>query len=467
MAKNAKRSAGPTVNPAPQPTATSAERGAGNAESAQAAGAAAPAAPAPRRAQGIPTVASPPAEPRVTDAQFESEAMGLLLGPDNASAKPQRNGSDARRPAKAKARAKAQANPDAHLGAMDEADLNDDAADTTPAAEDQTAQEANFTGQDGAEDDAAGDNQSSQEQQQQAEAETEVEAEADANAGDDTDDEATNVADDDPWPKSAVKKVGKLRGRVETLQEQLETVQAELAELKQQPASNAPEPVAVTDGELNLNGQIDSMRNRASLIKQAIRAAERAGDERVSVTFPGADKPIECSLGDAEQALETLGDQIADKKGDLRNLRTERQTLRTAFEQAVKERHPWMSDKANPARAKVEDILRRYPALQQMPEARFWIAGAMAFEAVLSAERGTRSAKQNGNGSNGNGHANGNGRPAPAPRSALPAPRLNRPGAAPMPVNRAKAGQNSAMQRFAKNGDPEAGKELVASLLMD
>jgi hypothetical protein len=309
---------------------------------------------------------------------------------------------------------------------------------------------------------------------------TEAEPGPTAGADDDDDEDLDDAAleakaREKNWPASYLRRMKRERRKTRRLEERLDELEAlreENEQLKTKAAADAPAPVAVTNAELSLTGEIEHLRHKSSKIREAIRIASVNGVERVTVQFDGADKPIEVSIGEAENALEILADKVSDKKDDLRAQRREREGLRERFDTAVAERHPWMADKKNPARARVEEIIRRYPALQHIAEARFWIAGALAFDAMMA-----RQAQANGNagavagagekGRKGAGENSSSPPGSPAPVPPRPAGRTTRPAASPMAVNGQRATLQAQEKTFLESGDPEAGKALLTAILSD
>lgn len=362
--------------------------------------------------------------------------MALLLG---AEASPN-NGSDApATPAPPKP-----APADAHLGVMDEDEAVASSANSAGAADvmperdtETTAEDQHTTGDEPAAETL--DPAASLEKQSEAADEPETDADTER----------------DDLPRGVRRKLSRQAERIERLEQELEEERAkkhaETAPQRPDTATAAP----VTDAEVALHTEIDTLRARRSRISEAIRRAAADGESVARVQFEGG-QMVEASLADAEMALETLGDRLSERKDDLRGLRREREQQRTRVAELLVQRHPWTSDRNHPATAAIETVLRRYPALQQIPEARYWIASTMAFE-YLTAPKAAE------NGANKTNGTHTNGKPAPPPPRS-PA-RATRPAAAPLAVNGAKAQLGAAQQRFAKTGDERAGKELIGQLL--
>jgi hypothetical protein len=424
--KPSSTSAGTTVNPAAQPTAPAA---------------AAPAAPAPARAKAK-TTAGPAETPATDAADFEQEASAFLQESINIGSDAEDLELDAALAGKAN-----RANP---------------AADTTPVADDAPAEDQT-SGEDTAATEATGDTPEQDDSANNDEtddsddpetpaAETEAETETDT----EVDDEAVK------WPKSYLRRINKLTEKIERLEEQANEA-AQLREendrLKANPAPDGlgSSSAAVTSEEQTLQQQLAKVEETLDFIEAHPEGAT-IGERQWS--------PEE--LRQQKRAYERKMRELEAGLVDAKRRRAERAE---ALGQRLAERHPWMKDRKHPGYARVEEIVRMYPAFRDIPEARTMIADHLAFQGLLD-----RMAKQGANG-NGNGTANGhaNGKPAangnghkPAPPPPRPPARgPGKPAATPMPVNGRRASLQQAESRFLDSGDHEAGKTLISSLLGD
>lgn len=338
-------------------------------------------------------------------------------------------------------------------------------ADKTPVEEDESAEDQN-SGEDTAlaestgepqdqEDNLSEDPETDPNSDPQAE-DDEAEGEGDEQNDDDGDDE-----DGRKWPKSYLRRVNKLTEKIERLEAQqaeVESLREENERLKSAPPAEAEgaAPAAVTNEEQTLAQKIARFEETLDFIE----------------ANPDGAKVGERDYSPADLRAERRRYQAAleDARFEMRVARQKRNERAEQLQEHLVTRHPWMKDKASPARAKVEEIIRRYPALRDIPEARVFLADGLAFQNLLN-----RAAKANGNGNgnghsngsaNGNGHANGNGnRPAPPPpRPAARGP--GRPSASPLPVNGRRASLQRTEDAFMDTGDFEAGKTLIESRLL-
>lgn len=346
-------------------------------------------------------------------------------------------------------------------------------ADRTPVAEDEPAEDQDNTGEEAADADATGDNPNEEEtsdSSQDPNADPNPETEADPNADPEADAQAE--AEDEPagddedtrkWPKSYLRRVNKLTEKLERMDERLQSLQDENDRLKETPAaeSGAAPVHAVTSEEARLQTEIERCEATLDFIDDNPQGAQTPDGRQWSAEeLRKQRRQYERNLREAEDNLRTV-----------KRKRTERAE---AIQSMLVERHPFMKDRANPMRARVEEIVRQYPAFRDIPEARMMIADHLVLQQLLN-----RAAAGKANG-NGNGHGNaergarnaengtaaGTTRPAPAPpRPAARAP--GRPGAAPLPVNGQRSNLRKTEQLFHESGDPVAGKALLESLLPD
>lgn len=375
------------------------------------------------------------------------------------------NGSDAPAAAAkpAKPRARSRANPNSMLGVMDEdedagADANAAAADGEPADEAAEAQDSN-TGEEFAP--AAESTDSNDLQTEAAESREGGEgSEGEEAEGDES--EGQNAL-----PRGVRKKLSRQAERIERQEDELAELRAKVSDLETQRQEPAPSTAPVTSDEVKLAGEIESLRMRRSRTNDALQRANREGADRVTIQLDGQ-QPIELSVAEAESAIEQLGDRLDDRKYDLRRLRADRETRRTQIDQAMADLHPWTKDRKHPAYARLQEIMRQYPALRDIPEVPLWIAGAMELHSQRAKANGSRVESRESSG-NGNGHRPSPivARPSTTPAAPPPRPaaRATRPAASPMAVNGARAQLNATQQKFAKSGDEQAGKELIGALL--
>lgn len=343
-------------------------------------------------------------------------------------------------------------------------------ADKTPVEEDESAEDQN-SGEETARAESTGepqdqeDNLSDSSDPKNPDPDSDPHAEAqDPENPDANDPDDAGVEDDDrKWPKSYLRRVNKLTEKIERLEAQqaeVESLREENERLKSAPPAEAvgAAPAAVTNEEQTLAQKIARFEETLDFIE----------------ANPDGAKVGEREYSPAELRAERRRYQAAleDARFEMRVARQKRTERAEQLQEHLVTRHPWMKDKASPARAKVEEIIRRYPALRDIPEARVFLADGLAFQNLLN-----RAAKANGNGNgngnghsngsaNGNGHANGNGnRPAPPPpRPAARGP--GRPSASPLPVNGRRASLQRTEDAFMETGDFEAGKTLIESRLL-
>jgi hypothetical protein len=359
--------------------------------------------------------------------------------------------------------ASAMAELTAALGIGDEAASA--AASETPDDTNDSAAEPEFTGEESALDDASGEtaqeesdpqaSDSSDDTDPDSDPESNAEAAAEGADDDAGDDEGANGK----WPKSFRRRINKLTEKIERLEAQAEEAQSlreENERLKTQtaeaPASSAP----VTDAEHTLAAKL-------AKLETALDDIEAFPDHMThGIELDGK----QWTAKQVREEKREIARRMRDVEDELREHRRQRSARAEQVTSAIAERHPWMKDRKHQATAHVESLLRRYPVLKDIPEARLWIADGMAYQAQLM-----RASKTNGNGTNGhatNGAANGNGAPKPAPPPPRPVSRgPGKPAASPMAMNGARSNLRKTEERFFNDGDSEAGKDLVASLLGD
>ncbi len=458
--KPSSTSAGNTV-PAAQPTAPSAERETRNAEPS----APRSALPAPRSpgAKAKPTAG--PAETPATDdaAGFEQEATAFLQESINI-------GSDA-----------GDLQLDAALAGKARRG-KPTTADRTPVDEDAPAEDQ-IPGEDTADTEATGETPDQDESAdtetdlsddpENPDSETTTEAEAETETEDEFDDddaalEATAAAK--KWPPSFLRKIKRERRKQRRLEAQLDETSNAVQELREEnerlkaePAGlGSTRPGTVSTEEQKLEQQLAKVEETLDYIEEHPDGAT-IGDRQWT--------PEE--MRQQKRAYERRRREIEIEMVDAKRRRNERAE---ALGQKLIERHPWMKDRKHPGHARVEEIVRMYPAFRDIPEARTMIADHLAFQGLLDRmARQTAAGNGNGNG-NGNGHAHANGKPAAngnGHRPAPPAPRPpmarapGKPGASPMPVNGRRASLQKQEDSFMETGDHEAGKALISSFLND
>lgn len=276
-----------------------------------------------------------------------------------------------------------------------------------------------------------------------------AEDEGDPAAEAETEEKPGENEDGGKWPKSYLKRINKLTEKIERLEEQANEA-AQLREENERLKTQQPEaqgaPVAVTDSEQKLSSRIAQIEEHLEFIEANPNGAVVGEQEFTPAQLRTAKRNYERELRAAE------GELIEAQRG--RKVRMEH------LGKVLTERHPWMGEKGNADRAKVDAFLNRYPALKEIPEGRVLAADAVAFQNLLL-KQAARSATTNGTATN-----------APAkPATAAPARPAarppGRPAAQPVAVSARRTNTSAAQKRFMETGDSDAGRELVASFLED
>lgn len=430
MSNKAKRNAasvqaGTTVNPAPQPAASTAPaRGESTA----------------RRVQGQ---ADPQA---VTDqAVFESEAMNLLadaLGDGEGADEGTAELAQALTPARNKQRGQ-------RTEARQQPGGTEDAAESEPseeAATEENTGESTVSNEhadgDLANDEDAGDADETGDVTAEAGTETEQEQEQEEQ------DAETGSGDEDgrKWPKSYLKRINKLTTKIERLEEAAQdaaTLREENQRLKEQMeqagAGNGIPNVPVTSAEEGITQEIAKLEQTLDFIES---------------------NPDGATVGERTYTAEELrtlrrrySDQLMDKRMDLRESQRARKASAQRIEEAVAQWHPDMAERNSQKRTAVEKLLGQYPVLKSDPFFKLLVADAVAHRASVAAQQ-KKAAHTTGTATN--GAARPAGKPAPRPPG--------KPQAQPVTVNGRRQNTVSAQKRFMETGDSKAGLELVNSL---
>ncbi len=289
-------------------------------------------------------------------------------------------------------------------------------------------------------------------------------AEAEAEAGTEADDKSGEI-EDGKWPKSYLKRINKLTEKTERLAERLEEQAAEATQLReenerlktQQPEAHSAPVAAVTDAEQSLTARIAQIEEHLEFIEANPNGATVGEQEFSPAQLRTAKRNYERELRATESDLSEM------QRG--RKARTEQ------LGQVLVTRHPWMGEKGNADRAKVDAFLNRYPALKAIPEGRVLAADAVAYQNLI-AKHAARAASTTGTATNAPANAPVPAAPTRAVTPARPAARPaarppGRPGAQPVAVGARRTNTDAAHKRFMETGDSAAGKELVASFLED
>lgn len=335
------------------------------------------------------------------------------------------------------------------------------AGDETPVAPGHPAEDQTNTGEDFAEvaTEATGDNPANEEE---VSPETDTEDEdqtANANADDadedDEDDAELEGAERKLWPKSYRRRITKLTRKVEALESERTELQA-LREENERLKTQGTEATA-TQSQANGHPALTPEEQKASAEVERLEALLDEIDENPDgLTTPdGNGGHREWTALELRKARRIYERQLDDAEDALRDMRKARKAQVSQIETALPERHPWLKDRTHQGTLAVDALLRKYPVLREIGEARLFIADAVAYELLrrkIAAKSG-----------NGNGHANGNGNgqdaPKPAPRPAA------RPGAQPAALNARAAHLADQEKRFLESQDPDAGTELLKSIL--
>ena len=183
-------------------------------------------------------------------------------------------------------------------------------------------------------------------------------------------DEQTNSSDSG-WQK----RIDRLTAQKKELEEQLH----ELRQTKYEAKSTPEEKNSISEliAKASTQDDLDRLEQDAmDAEKWAKRTLGRYRRDPESV-----EKEIERKLGtmpdDVEEWLENLGlDAEFSRESDIPKRRKALQ-LRAQSSEFAAQKYPWLRDPTNPARAAVDDLQRKYPAIKDLEDADLWSARAL------------------------------------------------------------------------------------------
>lgn len=183
-------------------------------------------------------------------------------------------------------------------------------------------------------------------------------------------DEQTNSSDSG-WQK----RIDRLTAQKKDLEEQLH----ELRQTKYEAKSTPEEKNSISEliAKASTQDDLDRLEQDAmDAEKWAKRTLGRYRRDPESV-----EKEIERKLGtmpdDVEEWLENLGlDAEFSRESDIPKRRKALQ-LRAQSSEFAAQKYPWLRDPTNPARAAVDDLQRKYPAIKELEDADLWSARAL------------------------------------------------------------------------------------------
>ena len=184
-------------------------------------------------------------------------------------------------------------------------------------------------------------------------------------------DEQTNSSDSG-WQK----RIDRLTAQKKDLEEQLQ----EMRQQKYEQAKSTPEEknsISELIAKAASQHDLDRLEQDAmDAEKWAKRTLGRYRRDPESV-----EKEIERKLGqlpdDVEEWLENLGlDAEFSRESDIPKRRKLLQQRAQSSEFAA-QKYPWLRDPTNPARAAVDDLQRKYPAIRELEDADLWSARAL------------------------------------------------------------------------------------------
>lgn len=184
-------------------------------------------------------------------------------------------------------------------------------------------------------------------------------------------DEQTNSSDSG-WQK----RIDRLTAQKKDLEEQLQ----EMRQQKYEQAKSTPEEknsISELIAKASTQDDLDRLEQDAM---EAERWAKRTLG-RYRRDPESVEKEIERKLGqlpdDVEEWLENLGlDAEFSRESDIPKRRKLLQQRAQSSEFAA-QKYPWLRDPTNPARAAVDDLQRKYPAIRELEDADLWSARAL------------------------------------------------------------------------------------------
>ena len=171
------------------------------------------------------------------------------------------------------------------------------------------------------------------------------------------------------------KRIDRLTAQKKDLEEQLH----ELRQTKYEAKSTPEEKNSISEliAKASTQDDLDRLEQDAmDAEKWAKRTLGRYRRDPESV-----EKEIERKLGtmpdDVEEWLENLGlDAEFSRESDIPKRRKAIQ-LRAQSSEFAAQKYPWLRDPTNPARAAVDDLQRKYPAIKDLEDADLWSARAL------------------------------------------------------------------------------------------
>jgi len=171
------------------------------------------------------------------------------------------------------------------------------------------------------------------------------------------------------------KRIDRLTAQKKELEEQLH----ELRQTKYEAKSTPEEKNSISEliAKASTQDDLDRLEQDAmDAEKWAKRTLGRYRRDPESV-----EKEIERKLGtmpdDVEEWLENLGlDAEFSRESDIPKRRKALQ-LRAQSSEFAAQKYPWLRDPTNPARAAVDDLQRKYPAIKDLEDADLWSARAL------------------------------------------------------------------------------------------
>jgi len=171
------------------------------------------------------------------------------------------------------------------------------------------------------------------------------------------------------------KRIDRLTAQKKDLEEQLH----ELRQTKYEAKSTPEEKNSISEliAKASTQDDLDRLEQDAmDAEKWAKRTLGRYRRDPESV-----EKEIERKLGtmpdDVEEWLENLGlDAEFSRESDIPKRRKAIQ-LRAQSSEFAAQKYPWLRDPTNPARAAVDDLQKKYPAIKELEDADLWSARAL------------------------------------------------------------------------------------------
>lgn len=279
--------------------------------------------------------------------------------------------------------------------------------------------------------------------------------------------EETTEPDDTQLPKGLQKRIGKLLGKLEEQATKIEALEARLnapkgAETESARAAGEPGAELPSDPV-----QLEALERRA---QQGFQQAEvllsrlAIAPRKVEEFLRNAGVVLRNGQGEEDYSPEAMGEALIESRESFRAQMeavprrraylAQHQAVHTAVVKAL----PWVGDKTDPRRARMDALASQAPQIRAMPNWEYWLACAVEGERALKARFApngqrapTPAARRAGNGT---APAARGGQETAPPRRTTSTPG-GAPSAAPRPGNR--SGQiAAAKQRVLKEGTQQA-----------